>query len=267
MGTVKTGSDRKGKNGVARKQRKGQQRVGPAAVQNLYDTCNEVFADCSPDIVPSPENVERVKAILDEMSGVDVGLSPSMPYFKPTGSDRPSRITYMGIHECDKFSIGIFCLPPSGVIPLHNHPGMTVFSKILFGEMHIQSYDWADGSLADSTLSNACGVRLAKRKVNSEFSAPCKSSILYPDECNMHCFRALTACAVLDVLVPPYDDLQGRHCQYYLDYPFANFSVEGEGASVPRVAEEESFVWLKERAMPEDLTIVGTLYKGPKLAK
>ena len=73
-------------------------------------------------------------------------------------------------------------------------------------------------------------VRLAKVKVNSNFTAPCNTSILYPtDGGNMHCFTAVTACAVLDVLGPPYSDPDGRHCQYYLDFPFANFS----GTMVP----------------------------------
>lgn len=68
-------------------------------------------------------------------------------------------------------------------------------------------------------------TRLAKVKVDSEFTAPCDTSILYPaDGGNMHCFTAKTACAVLDVLGPPYSDPAGRHCTYYFDYPFSSFS-------------------------------------------
>ncbi|KAK4393080.1 Plant cysteine oxidase 1 [Sesamum angolense] len=204
----------------SKKSKRRQRKLSP--VQRLYETCKEVFADCGPGIVPSSEKVEKLAALLDGITQVDVGLRPSMPFFS---SERASVITYLHLHECDKFSIGIFCLPPTSVIPLHNHPGMTVFSKLLFGTMHIKSYDWSDevdkntgGTMANGIdpKSYPDGLRLAKLKVNSEFTAPCGPSILYPTEGgNMHCFTARTACAVLDVLGPPYCDPEGRHCQYY----------------------------------------------------
>lgn len=68
-------------------------------------------------------------------------------------------------------------------------------------------------------------ARLAKLKVDADFTAPCNTSILYPnDGGNMHCFTAVTQCAVLDVLGPPYNDAEGRYCAYYHEYPFTRFS-------------------------------------------
>ncbi|KAF9604208.1 hypothetical protein IFM89_004914 [Coptis chinensis] len=177
---------------------------------------------------------------VDGMKPADVGLTQDMPYFRTIETEGSPPITYLHLYECNKFSIGIFCLPPNGVIPLHNHPGMTVFIK-------------------------PPGVQLAKVKVDSVLTAPCSTSILYPaDGGNMHCFTAVTSCAVLDVLGPPYSDPEGRHCTYYLDFPYSSFS---DDAGAVAENERESYAWLEEKEKPDDFNVVGAMYRGPKIVK
>ena len=47
----------------------------------------------------------------------------------PLPPPAPPPIVYLHIAEGPAASLGVFCLPPGGVIPMHNHPGMTVVSR------------------------------------------------------------------------------------------------------------------------------------------
>ncbi|XP_047311707.1 plant cysteine oxidase 2 [Impatiens glandulifera] len=274
-----TKATNKGKS--SRNNRRRQKKM--TRVQRLYEMCKQVFSSVDPGIVPPPNEIQRLKSILDEMTPDDVGLRPDMSYFlgnNGAGGGLVPKITYLHIYECPKFSIGIFCLPRTSVIPLHNHPQMTVLSKLLFGTMHIKSYDWADTNvLSNVNVGDGVG-RLAKLKVDGEFTAPCGTSILYPaDGGNMHCFTALSSCAVLDVLGPPYSDPEGRHCTYYLEYPLSTLPAAASSSDVaealpesssssssPSDIDKRSHAWLKERKdNPEDLTVVGGLYSGPAI--
>lgn len=280
MGIERTLADRKGRDfcelpretiasSNSRRNRRRQRKKPP--VQKLFETCKVVFASAGTGFVPPPQDIDMLCTVLDGIKPEDVGLRPDLPYFRTSATQRMPRITYLHIYECEKFSMGIFCLPPSGVIPLHNHPGMTVFSKLLFGTMHIKSYDWVVDLPPESpsTIKPSEGqdpeMRLAKVKVDADFTAPCNPSILYPEDGgNLHCFTAVTACAVLDVLGPPYSDAEGRHCTYYHNFPFSNFSVDG--LSIPE-EEKNAYEWLQERKGIEDLEVNGKMYNGPKIVE
>ncbi|KAF6169078.1 hypothetical protein GIB67_038575 [Kingdonia uniflora] len=161
---------------------------------------------------------------------------------------------------CDRMCI--FCLPTSSVIPLHDHPGMTVLSKILYGSMHVKAYDWVEPACIQRT--SGFQVRLAKLALDKVLTAPCHTSVLYPKSGgNVHCFTAITPCAMLDVLAPPYRESAGRRCTYYHDYPYSAFPTR-KGAEICD-GEEDSYVWLKEIDTPGDLYMRTGEYTGPSI--
>ncbi|KAL6271299.1 hypothetical protein ACE6H2_028210 [Prunus campanulata] len=126
-------------------------------------------------------------------------------------------------------------------IPLHDHPGMTVFSKVLYGSLPVRAYDWVEPP-QESKEPNYFPVRLAKLAVDKVLTAPCGASILYPrNGGNLHYFTAVTPCAVLDILTPPYREDAGRKCTYYRDYPYTAF------ATVNRIKiDDGEYAWLAE---------------------
>ncbi|XP_020579723.1 plant cysteine oxidase 2-like isoform X2 [Phalaenopsis equestris] len=213
---------RGGGGGFSRPQRLRRVLAGSpsSAIQRLFEVCMAVFK--GPGTVPSPEAVQMLQLVLDNLKPEDVGLSTDLLFFKGRRTKEPPIITYTNLYNCDKFSMCIFFLPPTAVIPLHNHPGMTVFSKLLLGTMHIKSCDWVGDYKPDKNAPSA-KCKLAKIVEDSDFTAPCETSILYPTTGgNIHTFRSITPCAVLDILGPPYSIEDDRDCTYYRDYSYVD---------------------------------------------
>lgn len=129
----------------------------------------------------------------------------------------------------------------------HDHPEMVVLSKLLYGSVRVKSYDWVTPPPPCSRKSGLARV-VAADEVRH---APCKTSVLFPRSGgNMHAFTAVTPCAILDVLTPPYSEELGRPSTYFNDIPIP---------SLP------GFAFLEETDLPEDFSVAGAPYVGPEL--
>lgn len=229
-------------------------------LQRLYMSCKDVFKGIG--TVPSPTDVQKLCHILDGMMAEDVGLSRNLQFFKTRSIVGVTpKVACTTIYQSEKFSLCIFFLPANAVIPLHNHPGMTVFNKLLLGKVHIKSYDLVNSSDSNHESISPSHMKLASLKVDGVYSAPCDTSVLYPTSGgNIHAFRAITPCAILDVMGPPYSKKDGRDCSYYRDIPYTTMPfMSGEER------EREGYWWLEEIEVPKESEMEGIEYMGPRI--
>ncbi|CAI9113430.1 OLC1v1014033C1 [Oldenlandia corymbosa var. corymbosa] len=248
-----------------------------SSIQALFDLCKRTFTPSgTPPLPPSPQATRSLCAVLDKIAPADIGLGDQNQeddrghgllglnvFSRVNRWAQP--ITYVDIYEGNDFTMCIFCFPTSSVIPLHDHPGMTVFSKLLYGSLHVKAYDWVEpAQIRKSKQIGHPTVRLAKLVVDKVLTAPCGTSVLYPKTGgNLHCFTAITPCAVLDVLAPPYLEEAGRRCTYYHDYPYSTFSADERGEAANE--KDEEYAWLAEISTPDDLHMRSGRYTGPAI--
>lgn len=241
----------------------------PPAIQRLFQACRAVFR--GPGTVPAPAEVALLRAMLDRMRPEDFGLSSDMAFFRnrDAATEGTPAITHTTIYKSEKFSMVLFFLPTNAVIPLHNHPGMTVFNKLLIGSMHAKSYDWADPddpANESGALSADSQLRLAQLVVDDVFTAPCDTSVLFPTAGgNMHRFRAVAPSAFLDILGPPYSIEEDRDCTYYTDIPYSQHPMTSNEL-ISNEQEGRRLAWLKEVEMPKDLKMCSVRYGGPPIS-
>ncbi|WJX22449.1 cysteamine dioxygenase [Trifolium repens] len=239
-------------------------------IQKLYDICKASMTTEGPK---SEEALQKVRAVLDTLKPSHLGLDHEAQLVRTyrqamngaNGINQGPAIKYIHLHECDKFSIGIFCMSPGSVIPLHDHPRMTVLSKVLYGSLQVQAFDWVE--LPASCDLSRVAARPAKLVRDCQMTAPCDTTILYPNRGgNLHCFRAITPCALFDILSPPYsleEEENGRNCSYYRRSLRPDLPVVEE----LRRMNQAEITWLEVTPPPCNLIIAKGDYKGPNIRR
>ncbi|CAN6291915.1 unnamed protein product [Urochloa humidicola] len=234
-------------------------------LQRLVGACRAVFGGGS-RAPPAPDAVRRICGLMDKVGPDDVGLWDDLRFFLDTnaaGRQNPPIITCKNIVQCKDFTIAVFFLPLRAVMPLHDHPGMTVFSKVLTGSAHVEGYDW----IRQPRVFRARGSRtLAEKVLDREVTPASGTWVLFPESGgNMHRFVAgeEAHCAFLDVLGPPYSLAERRPCSYYRDSPCELCRCALSAGLTEEQRSGGRLAWLQKVAVPRDLRIVNLPYRGP----
>jgi hypothetical protein len=104
---------------------------------------------------------------------------------------------------CPAFHASVFALAEGETIPLHDHPGLDVISKVLRGRVRVRTYEWVDAS-------SLLAVELGDVVISENHDA----IVLRKSPGTLHTLTALEATAFLDLFSPYYDDAD-RPCSYY----------------------------------------------------
>ncbi|RLN42106.1 hypothetical protein C2845_PM01G33470 [Panicum miliaceum] len=231
----------------------------------LVTACRAVFNGSS--LPPMAPVVHFIRSIMNLIGPYDVGLRDDVDFFhrmNAAGRQNPPIITCKTILQCQKFAIAVFFLPLGAVMPLHDHLGMTVFSKLLIGSAHVEGYDWVRPRISGR------GSRMLAEKVLDRDVTPASGTwALFPESGgNMHRFVAGEErhCAFLDVLAPPYAPAEQRRCTYYRDIPYepCRCAVRS-GRLTETQMHGRPLAWLEEVDEPRDLRIARLPYRDPRI--
>lgn len=88
------------------------------------------------------EKVLRLERVSQHSRGASIGNGIYVKTIHDDIFPISNGVRYIHIKEVlGQYSIGVFVFPPRCMIPLHNHPGMTVLSRILYGSIQVKCFD------------------------------------------------------------------------------------------------------------------------------
>lgn len=160
------------------------------------------FLSTAPDTPQLPDDIKSITDMMHTLNADTIGLHRI--------SDQISRnkIAFIEVVHNPVLTVVIIVIPPGHALPLHDHPNMTGFIKVLHGRIRVRTYSKI-GASKD-------GQQPAFKMSESVLSRRSYPQVVTPTMGNIHSIeyeRGEGYAAFLDILSPPYDDDVG--CNYY----------------------------------------------------
>ncbi|TPX39074.1 hypothetical protein SeMB42_g06480 [Synchytrium endobioticum] len=147
--------------------------------------------------------------------------------------DFSSENEYYAVLENDEFTLCIFTLQMGQTMPVHDHPSMAVFSRVIDGVLKVKAYEWMD---SDNPSADRPKRRRARIRLDEDISSTSLNSLLVIKPgtgINLHSFTAVSdKVVILDLLGPPYTESDGdRPCTHYREERTRNVDTSTNGCS------------------------------------
>lgn len=174
--------------------------IGHNPIQNIYQCMDSIVdiqrsSQCPMDC----PYIDSVRALMSEVTLDHLGIDLS-------SVQQLRHMQCMTVAHTANFDIAIFMIPKGQRLPVHDHPNMSVISKVVEGALRVRSF-----SSVSSAKEDGRTVRLEEFCTKQSNDA---AWLLSPTVGNFHEFTAESACVIFDVLLPPYE-YPHRPCNYY----------------------------------------------------
>ncbi|CAK9832730.1 2-aminoethanethiol dioxygenase [Anthophora retusa] len=228
-----------------------------AAIKTLWKQALNTFEERSNvGFKLCQKNFDKLRYLMNKITAEDVNLNKQILDFIQV---QHAPMWVIDIFENKDFAISIFILKHGFTMPIHDHPGMYGFLKVISGIVQVNNYTLKANE--DHTIRLNKEVMALRHKPISlhSNSAACT---LTPRDKNLHEITCIEGpAAFLDILSPPYDvDDCGkgpRPCTFFKTVSSSKLCTDS-----PDIVEEVKLVVIEG---PPDFCSGSLKYTGPPL--
>ena len=179
------------------------------ATLSLWQVCTETKLQALDNPTVYPEH----QAFLQKLDSLKFDELIQNPVFK-SKLFATHEAEYCDIFKNDHVHIMAIFMPPKMFYPIHDHPGMLVYSKVLKGQAVINHFDIVDKEKFYSNINKLQFCHLTARKSHMNVLKESDLDCVLPSRGNLHSIDATQRTVILDVMFNYYDDSE-RPCSFF----------------------------------------------------